>query len=121
MACANGVTTIGGWIASAGWAGVEINDFPALQAWEDRMAERPGVEKGRHVPDRHGIKDLLKDKEKMEKHAGMLRRGSTFTFSPTANTRSRYLVFEETVLTDSDCSGKQEMGATRNERGRRET
>ncbi|KAF2657086.1 glutathione S-transferase [Lophiostoma macrostomum CBS 122681] len=58
-----------GWIASAGWAGIEINDFPALKAWEDRMAERPGVEKGRHVPDRHGIKDLLKDKEKMEKHA----------------------------------------------------
>lgn len=33
------------------------------------MMARPGVEKGRHVPDRHGIKDLLKDKEKMEKHA----------------------------------------------------
>ncbi len=58
-----------GWVASAGWAGVEITDFPALKAWEDRMAERPGVEKGRHVPDRHTIKEVLKDKDLMAKKA----------------------------------------------------
>ena len=38
------------------------------------MTNRPGVEKGRHVPDYHGIKDLLKDKEKMEKHAAESRK-----------------------------------------------
>jgi glutathione S-transferase len=38
------------------------------------MTNRPGVEKGRHVPDHHGIKDLLKDKEKMEKHAADARK-----------------------------------------------
>lgn len=63
-----------GWIAAAGWAGVEIEDFPALKAWEDRMAARPGVEKGRHVPDPHTIKELLKDKEKMERHAAESRK-----------------------------------------------
>lgn len=62
-----------GWIASAGWAGIDIDDFPALKAWEDRMAARPGVEKGRHVPDPHKIKELLKDKAKMEKQAAEAR------------------------------------------------
>jgi len=58
-----------GWVTSAGWAGVDIDEFPALKAWDDRMLARPGVEKGRHVPDRHGIKDLLKDPVKMKEHA----------------------------------------------------
>lgn len=63
-----------GWIASAGWAGIDIDEFPALKAWEDRMAARPGVEKGRHVPDPHTIKDLLKDKAKMEEKAADARK-----------------------------------------------
>lgn len=54
-----------GWVAAAGWAGVDIDEFPLLKAWEDRMLNRPALEKGRHIPDRHGIKDLLKDKDKM--------------------------------------------------------
>jgi len=58
-----------GWVAAAGWAGVDIEQFPALNAWEERMLARPAVEKGRHVPEKHGIKELLKDKEKMERHA----------------------------------------------------
>lgn len=36
-------------------------------------AARPGVEKGRHVPDPHTIKELLKDKQAMEKHAAESR------------------------------------------------
>jgi glutathione S-transferase len=63
-----------GWVAAAGWAGIDIDEFPTLKAWEERMTNRPGVEKGRHVPDHHGIKDLLKDKEKMEKHAAESRK-----------------------------------------------
>jgi glutathione S-transferase len=55
-----------GWVTAAFWAGVEINEFPALKAWEERMLARPGVEKGRHVPDRHAIKDLQKDAAKMK-------------------------------------------------------
>jgi len=62
-----------GWVAAAGWAGVEIDDFPSLKAWEERMANRSGVEKGRHVPDPHTIKELLKDKAKMEHRAAEAR------------------------------------------------
>jgi glutathione S-transferase len=38
------------------------------------MAKRSGVEKGRHVPDPHTIKELLKDKAKMEHHASEARK-----------------------------------------------
>ena len=34
---------------------------------------RPAVEKGRHVPDRHTIKETLKDKEATEKAAAQSR------------------------------------------------
>lgn len=37
------------------------------------MTARPGVEKGRHVPDPHTIKELLEDKAKMEEHAAKSR------------------------------------------------
>jgi glutathione S-transferase len=51
-----------GWIAFSGWVGVEINDFPYLKVWEQRVAQHRGVEKGRHVPEPHVIKETLKDK-----------------------------------------------------------
>jgi hypothetical protein len=38
------------------------------------QAARPGVEKGRHVPDPHKIKELLKDKAKMEQQAADARK-----------------------------------------------
>ncbi|KAF2400207.1 glutathione S-transferase [Trichodelitschia bisporula] len=56
-----------GWVAAAGWAGVDIDEFPALKAWEERMLARPGVEKGRHVPSPHTMKEMIKDKAQMEK------------------------------------------------------
>lgn len=62
-----------GWITAAGWAGVDIDEFPALKEWEERMLARPGVEKGRHVPSPHRMKELLADKEAMEKRAGEAR------------------------------------------------
>ncbi|KAH7135855.1 glutathione S-transferase [Dendryphion nanum] len=62
-----------GWVAGAGWAGVDIDEFPALKAWEERLAARPGVEKGRHVPDPHTVKELLKDKAKAEEQARKAR------------------------------------------------
>ena len=37
------------------------------------MTKRPGVEKGRHVPDPHTIKELLKDPKKMEEMAAKSR------------------------------------------------
>lgn len=38
------------------------------------MAERSAVEKGRHVPDPHTIKETLKDKAKMEEQAAESRK-----------------------------------------------
>lgn len=55
-----------GWVAAAGFAGVDINEFPNLKVWEERMLARPGVEKGRHVPSPH---ILARDKEWNEKAA----------------------------------------------------
>lgn len=56
-----------GWIAAAGYLSIDMSEFPHLQAWEDRMLKRPAVEKGRHVPSPHTIKEM--DKESIEKAA----------------------------------------------------
>lgn len=63
-----------GWVAAAFWAGVDIDEFPALKAWEERMFARPGVEKGRHVPDPHKMKELAKDQDQIKKHADEARK-----------------------------------------------
>ena len=63
-----------GWISAAGWAGIAIEEFPHLQAWDERMLARPGVEKGRHVPSPHRIRELAKDKEAADKHAAESRK-----------------------------------------------
>jgi len=55
-----------GWVAAAGWAGVDIDDFPYLKKWEEFIAARPAVEKGRHVPSPHTIKETLKDAAKIK-------------------------------------------------------
>lgn len=63
-----------GWVTSAHWAGVDIDEFPALKAWDDRMLARPGVEKGRNVPDPHAGKALKNDPEAAKKHAEEARK-----------------------------------------------
>lgn len=35
------------------WAGIELDEFLALKAWEERMLARPAVEKGRQIPGKH--------------------------------------------------------------------
>jgi len=63
-----------GWVASAFWAGVDIKEFPALEAWENRMTERPGVQKGMNVPTPHRMKELQKDPKGMEERAASARK-----------------------------------------------
>lgn len=41
-----------GWAASADYAGVELGEFKALSAWLERMLKRPGVVRGRDVPEK---------------------------------------------------------------------
>ena len=40
------------WVKSHSWAGVEIEDFPHLQAWKEKLAKRHAFEKGSNVPPR---------------------------------------------------------------------
>ncbi|KAJ5887834.1 hypothetical protein N7495_007875 [Penicillium taxi] len=58
-----------GWVASAGWAGIDIDEFPNLKAWEELLAQRPGIKKGRDVPSPHNVKELIKDKDTAKKFA----------------------------------------------------
>ena len=32
------------------WAGIELEEFPALKAWKERLAARPAFAKGADVP-----------------------------------------------------------------------
>ena len=58
-------TTIG-WVNSAEWAGVDINEFPNLKSWKERFVARPAVAKGLTVPPRveqsHGKPNFSKCK-----------------------------------------------------------
>lgn len=40
-----------GWIDAGGWAGIDLDEFPALKAWDERMWSRPAVKKGADVPE----------------------------------------------------------------------
>ncbi|KAK7724941.1 Glutathione S-transferase 2 [Diaporthe eres] len=42
-----------GWVASAKWSGIDINEYPNLKKWLYKLLERPGFEKGRNVPTEH--------------------------------------------------------------------
>lgn len=54
------ITTFG-WVYWAGWAGVDIEEFPNVKAWEEKMTARPNVNKGKDIPSTLKIKDRLKD------------------------------------------------------------
>ncbi|KAL1297028.1 hypothetical protein AAFC00_004619 [Neodothiora populina] len=56
-----------GWISAGGWAGIDIDKFPQLKAWEERMWARPALKKGANVPDPYKIKELLGNKEEVER------------------------------------------------------
>ncbi|MCJ1474958.1 hypothetical protein MMC13_003618 [Lambiella insularis] len=58
-----------GWIHAAHWAGVEIDEFPHLKAWEERMLKRPAVDRGRNIPDRDRMPELKANKELAESTA----------------------------------------------------
>ncbi|KAJ4527957.1 Glutathione S-transferase 2 [Exophiala dermatitidis] len=62
------ITTVG-WVIWAGWAGVDLDEFPALKKWEEMMYARPGVKKGCDVPKPLKIKELLKDKDRLDDYA----------------------------------------------------
>lgn len=58
-----------GWILWAGWAGVDIDEFPTLKKWEERMMARPAVKQGNDVPHPSKIRELLGDPKAMDEYA----------------------------------------------------
>ncbi|ROW06079.1 hypothetical protein VMCG_04566 [Cytospora schulzeri] len=59
-----------GWVATSKWSGVNIDEFPALKKWLFKLLERPGFEKGRHVPSEHKAFELFNStEEELDKKA----------------------------------------------------
>jgi glutathione S-transferase len=44
-----------GWINSHAYASVDIDEFPELKAWYEKLKARPGVAKGLAIPPRTNI------------------------------------------------------------------
>jgi glutathione S-transferase len=61
-----------GWVASHHWAGVDLDEFPHLEKWLEKLLARPGLEKGRNVPTPHTAllhkKLNAEELEEMAKH-----------------------------------------------------
>jgi glutathione S-transferase len=63
-----------GWVAAGSWAGIKMDDFPALDAWVNKIVARPGSEKGRHVPSPHkALENRHKTEEELDKAAEQTR------------------------------------------------
>lgn len=58
-----------GWVKAGPWAGIELEEFPALKAWKERLAERPAFAKGADVPPATEEEKRPKTKEDEERIA----------------------------------------------------
>ena len=60
-----------GWVNSAAWAGVELEEFPNLKEWHRKLKERPTVQAGLDVPEKNKYKDSSdpKEQERIAKEA----------------------------------------------------
>ncbi|KAG5980066.1 hypothetical protein E4U55_004428 [Claviceps digitariae] len=61
-----------GWVSAHTWAGISLQEFPHLEKWLLKLLQRPGFEKGRHVPAPHTAfeHDKLTEEELDAKAAG---------------------------------------------------
>jgi glutathione S-transferase len=62
-----------GWVYYAGWAGVDIDEFPNVKAWEERLTARPAIDKGKDIPKKLQIKERMKDPKYAEEVAQKAR------------------------------------------------
>ncbi|MCF8466941.1 MAG: glutathione S-transferase N-terminal domain-containing protein [Sneathiella sp.] len=44
------------WISRFEWQTIDLNEFPNVKSWYSRIAERPAVQKGYHIP--HYVSDI---------------------------------------------------------------
>ncbi|KAL6248303.1 hypothetical protein RBB50_004558 [Rhinocladiella similis] len=54
---------ISSWANILGFAGVEIDEFHHVKEWQQRMAQRPAVQKGYNTPKKVDLDSLSKDKQ----------------------------------------------------------
>lgn len=50
-------------VSAAGWAGIDLDKFPHVKAWYERLLARPAFEKGMNVPEPHPVRALMKNPE----------------------------------------------------------
>lgn len=62
------LTTVG-WVWSAGWAGVDVEEFPRLKEWEERVEGREACLRGRMVPSGKYRKYRVEEGEEIERKA----------------------------------------------------
>ena len=53
------------WAVTHKWSGIGIEGLDNLQAWLERMAERPAVQRGRNIPERGSRKDTTEAGQKI--------------------------------------------------------
>lgn len=51
------------WVTYADWAGIEIDEFPYLKAWLDRIRALPGVDAGTKVPKPLGLSQMTRKEQ----------------------------------------------------------
>lgn len=63
------LTTIG-WVIWASWAGIDVEEFPNVKKWQEKMEQREGVKRGCDVPKpMQSIRERLLNKDKAEEYA----------------------------------------------------
>jgi len=53
---------------------VDIEEFPNVKQWRDRMMERPAILKGNDVPHPSKMKEIMGDEKKMDEYAAESRK-----------------------------------------------
>lgn len=49
--------------ATTPWAGLDLDEFPAVKEWYERLLQRPSIREGMNVPEPHGVIALAGDKD----------------------------------------------------------
>lgn len=56
------------WVNWAEWAGVDLDQFPEVKAWADRINAREAVKRGLDVPEKFVMKEKMKSKKGEEEY-----------------------------------------------------
>eukprot|EP01023_Acetabularia_acetabulum_P004151 TRINITY_DN1173_c0_g2_i2.p1 TRINITY_DN1173_c0_g2~~TRINITY_DN1173_c0_g2_i2.p1 ORF type:complete len:298 (+),score=36.09 TRINITY_DN1173_c0_g2_i2:2-895(+) len=55
------------WVVSAPWATIDLNEFPKVKAWMEKILARPAVQRGMDVPEKNTFLEMIQDPEKIKK------------------------------------------------------